>query len=157
MKLIQELNTLNERRGKAGCIPYVLDANGEPRMAFMISSDANFGGPDPMIAKGGIDEGESPEQAGVREAQEELGLRTTNIVDGTLTLGWQGQLRGMDSTYDFHVFTCQVDDVLDFDKPDFETEEVVWMTAEEFMHRGRDTQRHIVLACLEKIKEMANG
>lgn len=154
MKLHQ-LFEAPKKRGKAGCIPYVLEANGEPRMAFMISSDAAYGGPDPMIAKGGIDPGETEEVAGVREAEEELGLRRSNIVDGTLTTGWTGELEGLDAKYPFTVMICRVDDVRDFGKPHYETKEVVWFTEAEFNKKGRRSQRHIVSACAEKIRKLA--
>jgi len=151
---ISELFESPKKRGKAGCIPYVLDANGEPLMAFMISSDADYGGPDPMIAKGGIDPGESEEVAGVREAEEELGLKRSNIVDGTLIVGWQGQLTGLDATYPFTVMMCQVDDIKDFNEPHYETKEVVWLTAEEFNRKGRRSQRHIVQSIADKIRSL---
>lgn len=139
-------------RHKAGCIPYYL-RDGEPVMAFMISSDSAYGGADPMIAKGGIDSGESPEEAGVREAEEELGLKRSNIVDGTLKLGWSGELTGFDATYKFDVLMCEIDDVRDFNKPHYETKEVVWMTADEFNSKGRKTQRHIVAAIARKARK----
>lgn len=137
---------------KAGCIPYCYDRDHEPRMAFMISSDARYGGPYPMIAKGGVDDSESLEQAGVREAEEELGLKRSNIVDGTLELGWSGELRGYDATYKFEVYMCQIDDLADFNKPHYETKEVVWLTEAEFNRKGRKTQHHIVTAIAEKAR-----
>lgn len=135
---------------KAGCIPYVM-INGKPSMAFMISSDADYGGPDPMIAKGHIDDGEDAKTAGIREAEEELGLKKSNIIDSTLILGWQGKLKGQINDYEFAVFTCEVKDKNDFNTPHYETKEVVWLTKEEFDKVGRHSQRHIVSAVAAKI------
>lgn len=140
------------KNGKAGCIPYDHDG----RMLFMISSDADYGGPDPMIAKGHVDPGETYQQAGIREAEEELGLKTSNIVQGTIELGWKGELRGNLESYPFEVFMCNVDDVVDFNKPHYETKEVVWLTMEEFNKVGRKSQRHIVQAIADKIKAKKN-
>lgn len=137
------------KNGKAGCIPYDHDG----RMLFMISSDPSFGGPDPMIAKGHVDAGETYEQAGVREAEEELGLKRSNIVQGTLELGWKGELAGMTGSYPFEVYMCNIDDVVDFNEPHYETKEVVWMTLEDFSMKGRKSQLHIVKAIADKISQ----
>ncbi len=141
------------KNGKAGCIPYIID-NGEPKMAFLVSSDANFGGGEPMIAKGGIDGNESPKEAGIREAEEELGLRRSNIVDGTIQSGWSGELEGLKHNYKFDVFMCQVKSQKDFDTPGRETKEVLWFTLEEFKAKGRKSHLHIVETIVSKIKEM---
>ena len=104
-----------------------------------------------MIAKGHIDKGEDIKTAALREAAEELGLRTTNIVDGTLKESWVGSLEGQVDSYTLHVYTCRIDDVADFDTPHYETERVEWLTAEEFARKGRKSQKHIVAAVAKLI------
>lgn len=128
---------------KAGLIPYVIE-DGVPVFMFMKSSDANFGGDAPMISKGHIDEGESAKEAAVREAEEELGLKRSNMVTSTLKEVWHGELSGQTETYVMVIYTCQVKDKANFGKPHYETESVHWMTNDDFQTRGRSSQRKIV-------------
>lgn len=136
---------------KAGLLPYFQDGDDEPRFAFMISSNPAFGGAAPMISKGHIDAGEAPDQAAIREAEEELGLRQSNMVGQTFERVWSGELTGMDATYKFLVYAVRVKSMEDFDKPHYETAKVVWLTAAEFEKVGRSTQKHIVRAAAKKI------
>lgn len=124
-------------------MPYVIE-NREPVFMFMKSSDAKFGGDAPMISKGHIDDGESAKEAGVREAEEELGLKRSNMVAATLKEVWRGELSGQTETYVMVIYTCQVKDKNNFGKPHYETESVHWMTNEEFQKSGRSSQRKIV-------------
>lgn len=149
VKLIREAEN---KKVKAGCIPYVL-VKDEPLMLFMVSSDETFGGPDPMIAKGHVDPGETVEHAALREAREELGLKTSNIIQGTLFPAWRGRIEGNEDTYEFHVYACRVDDTNDFDEPHFETERVEWLTADQFKRLGRASHSQIVQQIANKIKE----
>ena len=126
---------------KAGCIPFLIDED-EIFMLFQISSDPEFGGSDPMISKGKIDEGETSKVTARREATEELGLRESNIVPGTLRKVWTGRSKG----YQLIIYTCQVKNKTDFDIPHYETKAVVWMTMEEFRRAGRKDHVPIVEA-----------
>lgn len=137
---------------KAGLIPYFQDGDDEPRMAFMTASDPAYGGSSPMIAKGHIDKGETPDQAAVREAEEELGLKQSNMFGSSIERVWSGELTGMDATYKFHVYAVRVKSMDDFDKPGHETGSVVWLTPTEFDKIGRTTQKHIVALTAKKIK-----
>lgn len=137
---------------KAGLIPYFQDGDDEPRMAFMVTSNPRFGGAAPMIAKGHIDEGEAPDEAAIREAEEELGLRRSNMLGASFETVWRGALTGLDETYKFYVYAVRVKSMTDFDEPDYETEKVVWLTSAEFEKVGRTTQRHIVALAAKKIR-----
>lgn len=128
---------------KAGLIPYIIEG-GKPVFMFMKSSDASFGGDAPMISKGHIDDGETPKEAAIREAEEELGLNRSNMVTSTLKEVWRGELSGQTETYVMVVYVCQVKDKANFGKPHYETESVHWMTNEEFQKRGRKSQTEIV-------------
>lgn len=129
---------------KAGILPYYFDNRKQPVFGFMVSSNSAFGGAKPMLAKGHVDSGESIEGAALREGHEELGLRHDNIIPGSLRKGWSGQLSGLTDTYTLHVYTCEIDDRDNLDTPHYETERVEWLTAEEFMQKGRKSQSHIV-------------
>lgn len=128
---------------KAGLIPYVIE-NGNPVFMFMKSSDATFGGDAPMISKGHIDDGETPKEAAMREAEEELGLNQSNIIASTLKEVWRGELSGRTETYVMAVFICQVKDKANFGQPHYETESVHWMTNDDFQTRGRSLHQKIV-------------
>jgi 8-oxo-dGTP pyrophosphatase MutT (NUDIX family) len=142
----------DEPCGKSGFIPYIFNEAGVPVFMFMVSSNSKYGGSDPAIAKGKVDKGESLEQAGIREAEEELGLKQSNIRPGTIRLAWRGMVKGLDATYEMAVYMGEVKDKEDFDEPHYETKHVEWMTAAEFAKRGRHTQDMIVKAANRLIK-----
>jgi 8-oxo-dGTP pyrophosphatase MutT (NUDIX family) len=144
-----KLNEVSTRkpRDKAGIIPY----HGN-KCLFMISSDPTFGGPDPAVAKGGIDSGENILQAAVREGEEELGLKKSNFVNAPFK-AWEGEIKGLLNSYTMHVFAVEVKDPTDFDTPHYETEQTVWMTREEFAKNGRASQRQIADAVFKLIEK----
>lgn len=114
-KLYKELTNVS----KTGMIPWMLE-NGEIKMVFAVSSDPAFGGDKPMIAKGFIDVDETPLRAARREAKEELGLKNSNVIQGTEKIGYMGTLSGIFEDYNFTVFSCQVKNKEDFNQHDFE-------------------------------------
>jgi 8-oxo-dGTP pyrophosphatase MutT (NUDIX family) len=128
-------------KDKAGIIPYHRADSGKIVFAFMVSSDPRFGGAAPQIAKGELEHGESPKEGAIREAEEELGLRQSNMLEDTFRQAWTG---GLVSEREFHVFVVEVKSPADFNKPHFETEAVVWLSAGEFDIIGRPSHRHIV-------------
>jgi 8-oxo-dGTP pyrophosphatase MutT (NUDIX family) len=117
----------------------------------MIPSDPKFGGSKPSIAKGGIDKGEGVRTAAVREAEEELGLIQANIKPNTLEKMWEGRLTGNTENYKLTIYTCEVDDKDDFNKPHYETGSTHWLTAKEFAKVGRESQVHIVAEIDDKL------
>jgi 8-oxo-dGTP pyrophosphatase MutT (NUDIX family) len=145
MSLIRESDNRNH---KAGVIPYYY-FDGVLKMLFQVSSDPAFGGPDPMIAKGQVDAGESVDEAAIREAEEELGLVKSNV--SNITKAWVGPLTGMQASYTLHVYTCEVTDPDNFVEPHFETERTEWLTPDEFERVGRASQRHIVAEIASKL------
>lgn len=126
---------------KAGIIPYFVD-NGVIRMMFMVPSDPFYGGPDPQIAKGGIDNGETAATTAVREGEEELGLRVWNIVAFTQVSAPTAIEPERD--YTLEVFAAKVEDPAAFDLPHYETGAVHWLTLDEFNAVGRPAHRKIV-------------
>ena len=130
---------------KAGMIPYIHGPDG-PIFYFMIPSDSRFGGPQPGIAKGRVDKGETILAAAFRETKEELGLRLNNIIQNTVQLAWKGKVEGKKEAYNLTVYICEVKNKKDFKKPDHEVDDRVWMTAKEFAKRGRQSQVKIINA-----------
>lgn len=128
---------------KAGFLPYVWES-GVPVFMFMKSSNPKFGGNLPMIAKGHVDDGESNLRAAIREAEEELGLKPTNIKPGSTRAIWAGQLRGKTENYKMVVYAGEIEDKHDFLKPHYETESVHWMTLDQFKVSGRQNHVSIV-------------
>lgn len=135
----------HRQRGKAGLLPYVFD-DGEPIFIFMIPSNPKMGGLDPAIAKGNIEAGETPLQAAIREASEELGLRASNMLKDTLDLIWTGS-----GGFSLSIYTCQIINTHDFDEPHFETRETVWMNYEDFSRVGKMWQIPIVKKARDSI------
>jgi 8-oxo-dGTP pyrophosphatase MutT (NUDIX family) len=129
--------------GKAGFMPYVIE-NGEPVFLFMETSDAKYGGDKPMIAKGHIDGGETAKEAGIREAEEELGLKRSNLKMDTVREAWSGQLSGLTATYTMTIFMGEVKDKKDFGSFHYETKATHWMTLDDYRKRGRKSQLNIV-------------
>lgn len=128
---------------RSGIIPYVIEEN-IIKMMFMIPSDSQYGGPLPQIAKGRIEENEDPLEAGLREASEELGLFTGNVLE-THNLGtFLGRTT---------IHVVKIKDKALFGDPHFETQRVLWMTNEEFQKDGRDLHKPIVSAALRLIKD----
>lgn len=127
---------------RSGVIPYHI-VDGEIRMLFMKPSEPKFGGDVFQIAKGKREEGESPLETGLREANEELGLFSGNIKE-THELG---EFMGRTT-----IFVCEIKDPDAFGDPHFETKEVKWMTPEEFQKEGRDLHKPVVKAAVRWIK-----
>jgi len=138
MKLSKAKETI-----RAGMIPFIIE-DGKIKMMFMKPSDSKFGGSDWQIAKGEIDSGESPVQTAYREANEELGLKKSNV-ENLFSIGtfWSGK---------FHVFIVKVKDKKAFGKPHFETKATAWLNWGEWYSKGRRDQTKIVSAAYKIMK-----
>lgn len=135
---------------KAGIIPYIRTDRGV-EMLFMVTSDAKFGGPDPMIGKGIIDPGESPEQAAIREGHEELGLKVSNFVSNPFLVK-DSVIQGLcGDPYAMRILAVEVKNKDDFDVPHYETERTVWLTGREYYEIGRKNQWEFVSKLLRWI------
>jgi len=139
MKLL-EVAKITER---AGFLPYVIEDD-EPVFYFMKPSKAKFGGAQFQIAKGGLESGETSLDAALREAKEELGLRRSNVKDDTVQLVWRGKMRGAEEVYTMSVYMGEIKKKDNFKEPTHETAETAWLTAKDFVKKGRQPQQHIV-------------
>lgn len=124
---------------KAGFVPYQIYL-GVPVFMFMIPSDPRYGGPDPQIAKGMIDAGEDELTAAMREAEEELGLRQSNIISHTI----KHVTNDKKGAVSMSIYMGQVKSIRDFDKPHYETGSIHWLTLDQFKKVGKVSHLHIV-------------
>jgi 8-oxo-dGTP pyrophosphatase MutT (NUDIX family) len=141
-----------EKRSRAGLIPYMYDDAGELISLMMVSSNAKFGGPRPMLSKGKIEDGEDELQCAIREAEEELGLVPMNMIgEPELLIEERVVLRS--GTYDLTVYTVAIRDRWDFGKWCDETEYTIWMTQAQFEKDGRRDHIKYVNMVQEKLRE----
>lgn len=119
---------------KAAFIPYH-----DGRILVCRSSNPMFGGPHFALCKGNIDEGETEEQAAVREAQEEVGLRETNLAGPVRHLG-----NFLTFGYVLSVYCAEIKDPEAFNPFCWEIAETKWMAWQEFRAVGRAEHRPIV-------------
>jgi 8-oxo-dGTP pyrophosphatase MutT (NUDIX family) len=136
-----------ESQIRAGIVPFLKDG----RALFMVSSNPNFGGVAPAIAKGRVDKGELVSAAAVREGTEELGLKESNMETSPLP-GWSGLVTGLRSSYQMEVYAVLVKDENDFNPTDYETAETVWLTRGQFKKIGRVSHLIIMDKIFDKIE-----
>ena len=139
-------------REKAAFMPYVIE-NDEPAFLFMVPSNVHFGGDRPQLAKGGIDAGENAQEGAVREAEEELGLKRSNIKPGTIRLAHKAVIQGQTEKAVMHLFIAEVKNKKNFDQPHYETGATFWLTLEQFKKEGRQSQLPFVEAATAAVKE----
>ncbi len=143
--LCEEYKMSKSKIYRSGVLPYHIDEEGILKLLFMRPSDPKFGGDSFQIAKGKHEEGEDAETAGLREAEEELGLFSGNVE----VLTRLGKFLGRTS-----MFVAKVKDPDMFGDPCYETAETKWMTPEEFQEEGRDLHKPVVKAAVRYIKNV---
>lgn len=126
---------------KAAFIPFYKD-----QILVAKSSNPMYGGPHFALCKGNIDKGETVEQAAIREAEEEVGLRQSNLAGPVKHLG-NFQTFG----YTLSVYWAEVKDPDAFNPPCWEIAETKWMTWKEFSAIGREQHRPIVNAFYQHV------
>jgi|19_taG_2_1085344.scaffolds.fasta_scaffold01762_5 8-oxo-dGTP pyrophosphatase MutT (NUDIX family) len=125
---------------KAGLIPFIETDDGI-KMCFMKSSDSAYGGSKWQISKGHMDPGEKPLATAVREAEEELGVKKSNM--SNITLVGKFKLRGDVEEYYLHIYKAHMKtDKLG--RHDSEVGQVKWLTPKEFASSGRNAHIPIV-------------
>jgi 8-oxo-dGTP pyrophosphatase MutT (NUDIX family) len=129
---------------RAGTIPYIVE-NGEVLMMFMMPAPAEYVTSEFQIAKGRVEDGEITKDAAVREAKEELGMFVSNIV----SLEELGMFMGRTTVYIAKMKNRHM-----FGLPDEETEDVAWLTVEEFDRTGRELHRPVVRTAYNRIREL---
>ena len=134
-----------KKRERGGVIPYYIE-DGKIQMMFMKPSNRKFGGDNFQIAKGKIEDNETPIEGAFREAKEELGLFGPNV-EHSNPLGRFGKI---------HIFVAKIKDPDMFGDTTDETGAVIWWTPEQFDSDGRSWQKPIVKAAVRKIKKLEN-
>ena len=132
---------------KSGLIPFSRNENGEYIYLMMVSSNPRFGGPDPMISKGENEPFESNIDAAIREAEEELGLKTANLKLHTMFQVCSKKYK----RYQLVVFAVEIIDKSNFGKFCYETSHTMWLTAKEFFKVGRADHREIIGTLEQKL------
>lgn len=132
---------------RAGMVPFFVKDDGTILMNFMVPSDQTYGGSDPQFCKGRIENGENHEDAAVREAEEELGLKEENVK----WYYYLGQYLGRT-----HLYICEVGDMENFNEPHYETESTHWMTLEEFQEVGRELHRPVIREAYTTFVQIVN-
>ena len=134
---------------RAGLVPYIRDTDGNVRYLMMVSSNPRFGGPRPMVSKGKIEPHETPFEAAVREAEEELGFIKANACSLSEKIGDE-HIWLRSTNYHLTMYAVEVSSKYDFSRWGDETKYTIWLTEEEFKARGRAD--HIVF--VERIAAM---
>lgn len=127
---------------RAGVIPYYINDDDEIMMMFMKPSNPAYGGKRFQIAKGKFEEGETAEQAGFREASEELGLVNVNVLSSFKV----GEFLGRTTVY-----AAKIRNTNAFADTTDETESTAWMTLKEFLEDGRSLHRPVVQSAYRQI------
>jgi 8-oxo-dGTP pyrophosphatase MutT (NUDIX family) len=135
-----------KRVERGGLVPFYVNKAGEVKMMFMKPADKRYGGPEFQLAKGRVDPGENPLEATLREANEELGLRESNIK-------WVRKVGVFLNTHHIYIAEVNTRNDNDFDKPMYETGATKWMTEKEFISEGRKLHVPIVKACARTFRK----
>lgn len=138
------LNEMRQKAPRAGIYPIYKDPNGQIWVYLMIPSDPSYGGSEPQMGKGRVDDGETVEQAAMREGQEELGLRKDNITNMFVIA--KEQITGLDGYYEITVYGAEVSDPKAFDPAGKESGWTGWVTLDDALVKGRQSQKHFLQA-----------
>lgn len=141
MQKVDNPNNIN----RAGLIPFYVEEDGTVKMMFMVPTENEWIESIPQISKGRVEPGEMVMRSAIREAQEELGLKRSNLS--------RIEPIGQYSTIMFYI--GQINDPDDFDPFDpIETQAVKWLTFEQYQEEGRQLHVPVVRAAVEKIEEI---
>ena len=143
MRKLKKFNKFQKAiQDRAGLIPYIIEGD-NIEMMFFIPSNPDFGGYKFQIAKGRVDQGESPQNAAIREAEEEIGLDKENIKKVTLVS--EKLLTGSEGyEYTLYLYAVEVKNKSDFNQFESETKETGWLTIDDYSKYGRGSQFKLV-------------
>lgn len=133
---------LKQIGARAGVYPVHTNEEGKMFVYMMVPSNPKFGGPLPQLGKGGIDPGESAEQAAMREGVEELGLIPSNVA--RITQLTTTTIRGKKEQYSLTVFVAELKDPDDFDPHGWEAKWAGWVELEEAIKVSRKNQQQFL-------------
>ena len=143
MRIFEVAEKPNKNIGaRAGVYPFYIDEDGASYVHMMVPSNPKFGGALPQMGKGGIDAGESAEQAAMREGHEELGLIASNVE--RITQLTTTTIKGKNETYHITVFVAEVKDPENFETPGVESKWAGWVELDEAIKVSRKNQRQFL-------------
>lgn len=131
---------LGEKPMRSGVIPYYVE-NGKTWVRVMKPSDPKYGGTEWQMAKGGIEDGLSPEANALKEGHEEVGLKQSNIIK-LYKLLYKSRL---------YVYAAEISDPNDFDPAHWETGAVAWLALPDQLQEIRGWQRWMFQALHQRI------
>jgi predicted NUDIX family NTP pyrophosphohydrolase len=141
MQRVDNPNIVN----RAGLIPFYVNEHNDIVMLFMVPTDNEWIDSVPQISKGRLEQDEMLLKAAIREAKEELGLKSSNLI--------RIEPIGQYSTIMFYV--GQINNPVDFDPFDTtETQKTVWLTLEQYQEEGRALHLPVVIDAVNLAKEM---
>lgn len=121
---------------RSGLVPYYIDGDGSIWFCLMVPSDPKYGGTDPQIAKGILEDDLEFLDNAIKEAQEELGYIHKEHYD-IIYFGERNNIQ---------IYFVGVDDT-NLDEAGYETGEVVWIKDIQLV---REWQRPV----LQEIKNL---
>lgn len=130
----------------AGTIPYYIDDNNNVYVYLMIPSNPNFGGTQPQLAKGQIDDGYTVQETAAKEAKEEIGLKLPNLK----FFKKLGNFKYIDGNV-VSVYYGEVKDINDFNTPHWESKWAGWINLTQNFKVVRPEQKHIFKYFLDHI------
>lgn len=134
-------------KDRGAIIPYYVK-DGNVYAYCMVPSHPAYGGIHWQMAKGMIDDGETPMQAALREGTEELGMIMSNITDTKLVVKDQVKSQWEINPYTMYCFSTRVLDPDNWGEFHWETGKTSWVSLSEDMDQIKRTQRHYFEAVL---------
>lgn len=128
---------------RAGVVPFYIK-NDKVLMLFMKPSNEEYGGEKYQLIKGKVEKGESNHEAAFREAEEESGLKSSNVNNFFRIGVFLGRTT---------VYAAEIHDPGDFGEHTDETASTRWMTLDEFLEDGRKLHKNVVRSVHETIEE----
>ena len=133
------------KASKAGAV--IFCAEPKPLILLLKSSNPMFGGSAWQLPKGGIDPGETPANAGFREAKEEAGLLESDVKNIS-NLG-DFPMTGMTDTYVIHFISVETLKPKLSGQYHYETGATKWFTVEDALKVIKKNQKPVLLKAIQ--------
>lgn len=147
MRSLLNLVEAKSKRPRTGTIPYWFDEIGHLYVCLFTSNNPEYGGSEPSVPKGGIDENESIAHGAIRETHEETGIPMSDLTD--IMSVKTSVIAGMTSSYDLHVFASLVPQMTKL-SPTREGQGK-WMTIEDALREIRAIHKEFLVALVAKL------
>ena len=135
------------KRPRAGTIPYYVDDNGQLFVCLFTSNNAAYGGTEPSVPKGGVNDGEDIMKGAERETHEETGIPLSQLTD-TIPVKTT-VVTGLTSSYELHVFASRVQAMTRLQPTQEGHGE--WFAFEDALRQVRASHKLFLLALAQKL------